>query len=178
VDSAPRARPRTNLLGAHIRANPRLTFIPFHSLSDEERSGFGSLANDPALQGVLRDEHGAIKVADQESSRLLDSLRKPQRVEGELAGDEVSLVRLVLDGLLEVESGAGGCFISGSRAYHIVCDAFSLPELTTKTVRLSQTALQHAQALEIEDALRMSARLYFYGRLADVTELARSLSNA
>jgi hypothetical protein len=165
VDSAPRARPRTTLLGAHIRANPRLTFIPFHSLSDQERSGFGSLAHDPALEGVVRDEHGAIKVADQESARLLDSLREPQRVEGELARDEVSLVRLVLDGLVEVESGAGD-FVSGSRAYNIVCDAFSLPEPTTKTVRLSQMALQHAQALEIDDTLRMSVRLYFYGRLA------------
>ena len=165
VDSAPRPRPRTTLLGAYIRANPRLTFIPFHSLSDQERSGFGSLAHDPALQGVVRDEHGAIKVADQECARLLDSLRQPQRVEGELAGDEVSLVRLVLDGLLEVECGAGD-FVSGSRAYNIVCNAFSLPEPTTKTVRLSQRALQYAQALEIEDALRMSVRLYFYGRFA------------
>ena len=165
VDSAPRPRPRTNLLGAPIRANPRLAFIPFQSLSDEERSGFGSLANDPALRGVLRDEHGAIKVADQETLLLLDSLREPQRVAGELAGHEVSLVRLVLDGLLEVESGADG-FVSGSRAYDIVCNAFSLPEPATKTVRLSQMALQHAQALEIEDAPSMSGRLYFYGRFA------------
>ncbi len=165
ADPAPRARPRTNLLGAYIRANPRLTFIPFQSLSDEERSGFGSLADDPALQGVVRDEHGAVKVADQETMRLLDSLRKPQRVEGELAGDEVSLVRLVLDGLIEVESGTGD-FVSRSPAYDVVCDIFSLPEPSTKTARLSQMALQYAQALEIEDALRLSARLYFYGRHA------------
>ena len=63
--SAPLARPRIALLGACIRANPRLTFIPFHSLSDQERSGFGSLARDPALQGIVRDEHGAIKVLQQ-----------------------------------------------------------------------------------------------------------------
>lgn len=165
VNSAPRARPRTTLCGAHIRTNPRLTFIPFLSLSEQERAGFGSLARDPALQGVVRDEHGAVKVADRESTRLFDKLREPQRVEGELAGDELGLVRLVLDGLIEVKSGAGD-FVSGSRAYDIVCDIFSLPEPTTKTARLSQMALQHAQALEIEDALRMSVRLYFYGRFA------------
>lgn len=165
VDSVPRARPRTTLLGARIRANPRLTLIPFPDLSDEDRSGFGSLANDPALHGVVRDEHGAVKVIDHDSARLLDLLREPQRVEGELARDELSLVRLVLDGLLEVWSEARG-FVSGSRAYDIMCGSFSLPAPTTKTARLSQMALQHAQRLEIEDALRVSVRLYFYGRLA------------
>ena len=39
------------------------------------------------------------------------------------------------------------------------------PMPTTKTARLSQAALQYAQRLDIEDALRLSARLYFYGRL-------------
>jgi hypothetical protein len=165
VDFAPRAPPRTTLPGARIRTNPRLTFIPFDSLSDEERTGFGSLVHDPALPGVVRDERGAIKVVDQESARLLDTLREPQRVAGELAADEPGLVRLVLDGLIEVESSAGD-FVSGSRAYNLVCDAFSLPAPATKTARLSQLALQHAQALEIEDALRLSVRLYFYGRLA------------
>ena len=41
--------------------------------------------NDPALHGVVRDEHGAVKVADHDSARLLDLLREPRRVEGELA---------------------------------------------------------------------------------------------
>ena len=125
----------------------------------------GSLANDPALHGVVRDEHGSVKVADHDSARLLDLLREPQRVEGELARDELSLVRLVLDGLLEVWSDAGGG-VTGIVAYDIVCETFSLPAPATKTARVSQMALQHAQRLEIEDALRVSVRLYFYGRLA------------
>jgi hypothetical protein len=165
VVAKPRARPRTILFGARIRGNPRLTLIPFAALSDEERSGFGSLANDLALYGVVRDERGAVKVADHDTARLLDTLREPRRVEGDLAEDEFNLVRLVLDGIIEVETGACD-FVSGSRAYDIVCDAFSLPAPETKTARLSQMALQHAQGLEIEDAVRVSVRLYFYGRLA------------
>ena len=149
VTSKPRARPRTTLLGARIRANPALTRIAFSALSDEERSGFGSLANDPTLHGVVRDGHGAVKVADHDTARLLDSLREPRRVEGELAEDEVGLVRLVLDGLLEVET-ASGDFVSGSRAFEAVCGGFSLPAPTTKTARLSRMALQHAQSSEME----------------------------
>jgi hypothetical protein len=165
ADFAARARPRAALRGARIRANPRLTLIPFVSLSDEERAGFGALASDPAQHGVVRDQHGTIKIADREFERLLDQLRDPQRVDGELAENEVALVRLVLDGLLEVET-ASGDFISGSPAFEVVCGDFSLPAATTKIARLSQMALQHAQALEIDDALRLSVRLYFYGRLA------------
>jgi hypothetical protein len=165
ADFVPRARPLTSLLGACIRANPRLTLIPFASLSDEERAGFGSLASDPAQHGVVRDQHGAIKVADSALKHFLDQLRDPQRVDGELAEDEVGLARLVLDGLLEVET-ANGDFVSGSRAFEVTCGGFSLPGPTTKTARLSRMALQHAQALQVDDALRLSVRLYFYGRLA------------
>jgi hypothetical protein len=165
ADLVPRARPPAALRGAFIRANPRLTLTPFTSLADEERAGFGSLASDPAQWGVVRDQYGAIKVADRAFERLLDQLRDPQRVDGELADDEVGLLRLVLDGLLEVKT-ASGDFVSGSLAFEAVCGGFSLPEPTTKTARLSQMALQHAQVLEVDDALRLSVRLYFYGRLA------------
>jgi hypothetical protein len=158
VAAKPRARPRPTLLGKRIRANPTLTPIAFSALSDEERWGFGSLATDPTLHGVVRDGHGAVKVADHETAHLLDFLREPRRVESELAEEEFSLVRLVLDGMIEVEAGAGD-FVSGSRAYDIVCDPFSLPPPETKTARLSQLALQHAQGLEIEDSLRVSVRL-------------------
>jgi hypothetical protein len=161
----PSARPPASLRHARIRANPGLTLIPFASLSDEERAGFGSLSNDPEQHGVVRDQHGAVKLADRAFERLLDRLRDPQRLDGELAEDEPALVRLVLDGLLEVET-ASGDFVSSSRAYDMVCGGFSLSAPATKTARLSQMALRHAQALEIEDASRLSVRLYFYGRLA------------
>ena len=62
--SCPSARPPASLRHARIRANPGLTLIPFASLSDEERAGFGSLSNDPEQHGVVRDQHGAVKLAD------------------------------------------------------------------------------------------------------------------
>ncbi len=162
--AAPRARPRIKLNDAPLRANPRLTLIPFASLSGEERSGFGTLTDDPTLYGALRDERGAVKVVDHDSALLLQSLHEPRRRAGDLAADELSLARLVLDGVLEVESAAGD-FVSGSLAYELVCDVPSPPTPTTRTARLSQAALQHAQRLDIEDPLRVSVRLYFYGRL-------------
>jgi len=67
--------------------------------------------------------------------------------------------------MIEVETGAGD-FVSGSRAYEAVCGAFAPPAAATRTARLSQMALQHAQGLETDDAVQVSVRLYFYGRIA------------
>ena len=161
---AHRARPRIALTDAPLRANPRLTLIPFAGLSEEERAGFGALASDPALYGALRDERGGVKVVDDASAVLLQSLREPTRLPDHLDADDSSLARLVLDGVLELEA-AGGDFVSGSRAYDVIFDVFSPPAPTTKTARLSQAALEYGQRLELEDPLRLSARLYFYGRL-------------
>ena len=55
----PSARPPASLRHARIRANPGLTLIPFASLSDEERAGFGSLSNDPEQHGVADIAAGA-----------------------------------------------------------------------------------------------------------------------
>jgi hypothetical protein len=176
--AVPRARPRPRLPDAPLRTNPRLTLIPFAALSQEERGGLGKLTDDPTLYGALRDEHGAVKVVDHESALLLESLREPTRLPGDLQADEISLVRLVLDGVLELET-ASGEFVSGSRAYDVVCDALSPSVPTTRTARLSQAALRYAQRLDIEDALRLSARLYFYGRLPAAPDwLARLPSTA
>ena len=147
--AAPRARPRIRLTEAQLRANPRLTLVPFLGLSEEERIGLGTLTNDPTLYGALRDEHGAVKVVDHESALLLESLREPTRLPADLGADEVSLARLVLDGVLEVETHTGE-FVSGSRACDVVFDAPSTPTPATKTGRLSQAALRYAQQLGID----------------------------
>jgi hypothetical protein len=176
--AAPTARPRVKLTDTPLRANPRLTLIPFAGLSEEERSGFGTLTNDPTLYGALRDERGGVKVVDHESARLIESLRVPARPPGRLGADEASLTRLVLDGVLEVEI-AEGAFISGSSAFDVVCEVPSPRPPTTKTARLSEAALRYAERLDVEDALRLSARLYFYGRLPATPDwMARLASKA
>ena len=175
--ATPRARPRVNLPDAPLRTNPQLTLIPFSGLSQEERGGLGKLTDDPTLYGALRDEHGAVKVVDHESAALLESLREPTRLVDVLQADEISLVRLVLDGVLEVET-ASGEFVSGSRAYDVVCEVHSPPLPRTRTARLSQAALRYAQGLDIEDVLRLSARLYFYGRLPASPHWLARLSSA
>lgn len=162
--SAATLEPRIKLTDARLRANPRLTLISFAALSEEERAGFGDLTADPGLYGGLRDDRGGVKVLDHESAALLETLRRPTTVPGGLGADELSLARLVLDGVIEVETAAGE-FVSGSRAYNVLYGAPPAPPATTKTARLSQAALQYAEQLDIEDPLRLSARLYFYGRL-------------
>jgi hypothetical protein len=152
--------------------------MPFAGLSEKERGGFGTLANDQTLYGALFDERGAVKVVDHESALLIESLRQPAHLPSTLGADELSLTRLVLDGVLEVETAAGE-FVSGSSAFDVVCEVLPPPPATTKTARLSQAALRYAERLDVEDAPRLSARLYFYGRLpASPQWLARLPSRA
>ena len=162
--AAPGARPRIDLADAALRSNPRLTLISFADLSDEDRAGLGGVATDPGLHGLLRDERGTIKVLDHDSAALLESLRRPGRLPDGVDLDRETLARLVLDSVLELAVPDGG-FVSGSRAYELLYDVPEPPVASTKTARLSQAALRYAQRLDMDDALRLSARLYFYGRL-------------
>lgn len=162
--AAPSARPRINLTDALLRPNPRLTLISFADLSEQDRAGLGGVATDPALHGLLRDARGTIKVVDHDSAALLASLRRRGRLPEGVSVDPETLARLVLDSVLELAL-PDGRFVTGSPAYELLYDVEDPPVASTKTARLSQAALRYAQRLGLDDALRLSARLYFYGRL-------------
>jgi hypothetical protein len=166
-------RPRLELADVRLRSNPRLTLIPFGELSSQERATLGEAATDPSLYGAARDDSGGVKIVDHDSALLLRSLREPARLPHGIGADGRTLVRLVLDGVLELEA-TPGVFASGSRAYEALYGSPPAPRAETKTARLSQAALRYGQHLEFDDPLRLSARLYFYGRLPATPErLAR-----
>jgi hypothetical protein len=66
-------------------------------------------------------------------------------------------MELVFDGILEVE--AQGAFVSGPDAHQLITAAIDLPAHGA-TGRLSVAALQYAQALDFDDVMTLSARLY------------------
>ena len=95
----------------------------------------------------------------------------------DLQADEVSLVRLVLDGVLEVETAPGTSSLAAALTawsatfFHHRCRGRRQPVCPRQ--RCDSTRARH------EDVLRLSARLYFYGRLpASPDWLARLSSRA
>jgi hypothetical protein len=120
------------------------------------------LVDDPRLYGAWHDSTGSLKVVDHETAELLRLLVEPRRATDAQA-DELSLARLVLDGLLQLEGAHG--FAHGSQAFELICNPGWKPVATTETARLSIAALLYAQNLEVDDARRLSARLYFFGRV-------------
>jgi hypothetical protein len=160
-----------------FRSNQRLTLGSFADLSEAERAAFGTLPDDPTLYGVLRDERGAIKIVDNESARLIQELCEFPRPASAIDAANIDLARLVLDGVLQVESATGE-YVSGSAAAGSFLDVSWMPgPPATRTARLSEAALRYAQALCLAEPLRLSARLYFYGRLPVSPQRITGLSN-
>ncbi len=147
--------------GLRVRARPGANLISFASLRTEDRGQFGSLTADRRLYGAWHHGRGSLKVIDHETAELLTVLAQP-RFTADLTADATSLVRLILDGLLEVEVSDG--FVHSIRAYEFLWQPHWQPATATFTAQLSMAALRYADRLEVEDARRLSARLYFYGR--------------
>jgi hypothetical protein len=156
---------------AVLRANPAYELILFDRLNDVERKVFAELENDSDLYGLLRPRTSSLGVHAicRETALLFLTLQEPSRLPRYVstvfgAETEKSTIRLVLDGILEVETEQG--FVSGAAAHHL----FDFPdnsvdgEENDKVGQLSLHALRYGQALDIDDKRTLSARLYFYGR--------------
>ena len=74
-----------------------------------------------------------------------------------------AVAELVLDGVLEIL--CNGRFVSGSEAYERIYPCAVMGEPGGTLARLTRAALEYAQALDIDDSARLSARLYFYNRI-------------
>ncbi len=175
------------LLGATFRANPAYELVVFDRLSAAERELLADLRRDPGFYGVLKPrgaaEAGAldegrgdgrglgVKAVDRETALLVLTLGTPGEAAplpayvrglfGEDSGRAVA--QLVADGVLEV--AAGGGFVSGAAALHLLAPASSGREERGGAIAaLSVEALRYAQALPIDEPLRLSGRLYGYNR--------------
>lgn len=143
--------------------------VEFDALPAGERARLGSLPDDPGLFGVLRPRLGdalLLKAVGHDTARLFGALAQPGGVD-DLRDLQVpsadELERLVLGGVLELADGDR--FVSGPAAVHVLA-AGEMPAAGRSRVgRLSLAALRYAAALPIEEAGRLSARMYFYNRV-------------
>ena len=169
---------RRSIETAVLRACPAYELVPFGFLGPGEEEMFGGLSKDPDLYGVLRPiETGlTFKSIGRDTALLYLTLKTPGPIPGyvkSMLGEECeeTIAQLVLDNVLEIQL-PGMPFVSGSEAFNVIYPGVGGVANETSPAapqgliaRLSESALKYAQALDLDDALRLSARLYFYNRV-------------
>jgi hypothetical protein len=164
-----------------FRANPAYELAPFDRLPLDQQTLLKDLTKDPDFFGVLlpRTTGGrTIKSVGRDTALLVHAMGQPgplpTYVKNSLSDHSNQAVAgLVLDGVLEMEHN--GRFVSGSEAYPLICTSHPVPEPRGPLSRLSQAALEYAQALGIDDAGRLSTRLYCYNRIPLTPRWSRRL---
>jgi hypothetical protein len=111
----------------------------------------------------------AIKSVCRDTALLYLTLKESGPLPGYLTGSPApdtnqAIAELVLDGVLEIKREGDNEFVSGSNAYPLLYADRPTERTGGALARLSVDALRYAQALEIDDAGKLSARLYFYNR--------------
>jgi hypothetical protein len=160
-----------SLDAVNLRANPRYQLIPLDRLTPDDYTYLRGLESNPDVFGILRPVDGCalpLLSVCRETALLFFVLRDagllPAYVKVDSSdGWRKGVAQLVLDGVIEIE--ADGQYISGSQAYRLVCGEPSERTVNDQVGRLSIDAMRYAQALDITDATRLSARLYFYNRV-------------
>jgi hypothetical protein len=166
------------ILRGTFRANPVYELVLYDRLAAGERELLADLRRDPDFYGVLRPRVAVpavgVKAIDRETALLLLTLREPgplpayvEGLFGHRAGRAVA--QLVADGVLELAAGDG--FVSGAGAIHLLSGGEPAEPARDGAGRelgaiaaLSRDALRYAEALPIDEPLRLSARLYGYNR--------------
>lgn len=160
-----------NILECRYRASPRYDLVMFDRLTPEEQAALHELSKEPDFYGVLRPREPGftMKAVGGDIALLFLSLKEPcQLPQYLLKRDSFSLndmmARLVLDGILEIETMQG--FVSGPAAHTAICiDNATSAVQQNKLLQLSVDALQYAQQLKLTNALELSRELYFYNRI-------------
>lgn len=166
---------RTNLLrdllGWRFRANPDYRLVAYEDLAPAHQELLAELRSDREFYGVLLPREGSacsVKSVCRDTARLVSTLTLPGKVAAPLPGepctdDNQTLARLVLDGILEIESDSG--FVSGPAARDAIFQDSGTRLGSGVLFDLSIAALRYSQSLRINDRQALSARLYFYNRL-------------
>jgi len=160
-----------NIVEASFRANPAFQLVLFDRLPPEQQEALRDLTKDPGFYGVLIPQQGSnagTKSVCRDTALLLFALQQPGPLPGyvpSMLGENCNqaIAELVLDGVLQMEHE--GAYVCGSDAYDLIYDHRPAPETEGTLPRLTRAALEYAQALDIDDSGRISARLYFYNRL-------------
>jgi len=144
-----------------VRANPLLELKPLGDLAAAQREPFLELERDPDFYGLLVPKPPLtmnLKSVARQVAELFRSLATPSPVD---ESDDV--VDLILDGVLEIESGDG--FVSGADALAIIAPPLPEPHLADAAARLSRDALLHAQDLATSEPQALTNALYLYNRI-------------
>ncbi len=160
-----------NILDENFRPNPSYELVLFDHLPLEQQNILKDLKKDPDFYGILRPRNNSevgIKSVCLDTALLYLTLQKPGKLPdfvqskfGEASNEAVA--ELVLDGVLEVEKN--GTFVSGADAHEIIYGDSLFTTGTGIIARQSLEALRYAQTLGINESARLSARMYFYGRI-------------
>jgi len=164
-------QPAKSLRESRLCANPAYELVLFDRLSPSDRQALEGLGRDPDGYGVLRpreDVHLSIKSVSRDMALLWFTLQSPgplPRYVIQTLGEQCDQVigQMVLDGILAIE--ADGEMLSGPAARALVCAEHAESGPESSLAALSRRALEYAEALEITDAVALSARLYMYNRL-------------
>ena len=159
----------TTLHEIRFRSNPHIELRQLGELAAEQREPFRELESDPDFYGLFVPRPPLtmnLKSVARQTAELFQSLSTPSRLDPALLGDDDyrgDVVDLVLDGVLEIETGDG--FVSGADALALVCPPAEAPALRDAAARLSLDALLHAQDLESVQPQALTMALYLYNRI-------------
>jgi hypothetical protein len=157
------------LTGRRFRLNPAYQLIEAADLDEVDRLRFGMTRVDSELPCLLVPATGglSVKAVCRATARFLAGMHSPRPVPpdvvAEVAAGDKSVLRLLLDGTLEVDSGEG--FVSGPAAVELLELAAPPASQGTRLGALSLQALQYGQALPLDSGPHLSARMYFYNRM-------------
>jgi hypothetical protein len=152
-----------------FRSSPFVDLKQLADLAPEQREPFRELESDSDFYGLLVPRPPLtmnIKSVARQTAELFRALSTPAHLDGSLLGDDDyrnDVVDLVLDGILEVESG--DAFLSGADALPVVCPVMSETGTGNAVARLSREALLHAQDLETGEPHVLTNALYLYNRI-------------
>jgi hypothetical protein len=159
----------TALHEIRFRSSPQLELRQLADLSGEQREPFRELEDDPEFYGLLVPKPPLamnLKSVARQTAELFRTLAIPSHLDRTLLGQTgyaADVVELVLDGVLEIESGDR--FVSGADALEAICEPIRTPEPRSAVERLSHDALVHAQDLETADPQALTMALYLYNRI-------------
>jgi len=148
-----------------FRSSPHVDLKQLAELPEEQRRPFQELERDPDFYGLFVPKPPLtmnLQAVPRQTAELFRSLTAASLLDDRWLGDG-DVVDLVLDGILEIESGDG--FVSGAAAFPLVCPLADPPALRDAAARLSRDALLHAQDLEENDPQALSMALYYYNRM-------------
>lgn len=163
-----------------FRANPRYQLVLLDRMTPAERLLLGDVESESDLYGVLRPLHGSgleFRSASAETALLFLTLAEPGPLPAYVVrrlGDELELTigRLVLDGVLEIDHEGG--YVCGVPARTLV-----LAERSDggrgRIGELSAAALRYGQELVGVPESLLALRLYCYGRRPASAALRRRL---